>query len=99
MARQQITFNGIDALDPNRSFTRDEWDQLGNSGHAYVARERERVTTGRGRMGGRYDGGRGGQAGAGRVVNEIVVQQQDGDTSTVTSRGGKSGAGFGIGAH
>jgi hypothetical protein len=37
MARQQITFNGIDATDQNRSFTRDEWDQLGNSGRAYVA--------------------------------------------------------------
>jgi hypothetical protein len=33
-----------------------------------------------------------------RLINEIVVQQ-DGDTSTVTSRGGKSGAGFGLGAH
>jgi hypothetical protein len=99
MGRQQITFNGIDATDPNRSFTHDEWDQLGNSGRAYVARERERMTTaGRGRSGGRGDG-RVGRAGAGRVVNEIVVQQRDGDTSTVTSRGGKSGAGFGIGAH
>jgi hypothetical protein len=99
MARQQITFNGIDATDPNRSFTRDEWDQLGNSGRAYVARERERMTTtGRGRSGGRGDG-RGGRVGTGRVINEIVVQQRDGDTSTVTSRGGKSGAGFCIGAH
>jgi hypothetical protein len=53
------------------------------------------TTAGRGRSGGRNDG-RGGRAGAGRVVNEIVVQQRDGDTSTVTSRGGKSGAGFGI---
>jgi hypothetical protein len=32
-------------------------------------------------------------------VNEIVVEQRDGDASTVTSQGGKSGAGFGIGAH
>jgi hypothetical protein len=72
-------------------------DQLGNSGRAYVAREQERMT-GHGRSGGRNDG-RGGRAGAGRVVNEIVVQQHDGDTSTVTSQGGKSGAGFGIGAH
>jgi hypothetical protein len=56
------------------------------------------MSTGRGRSGGRRDG-RGGRSGAGRVVNEIVVQQCDGDTSTVTSRGGKSGAGFGIGAH
>jgi hypothetical protein len=99
MARQQITFNGINALDPNRLFTRDEWDQLGNSGRAYVAWERERMTTARrGRSRGRNDG-RGGRVGTGRVVNEIVVQQRDGDTSTVTLRGGKSGAGFGVCAH
>jgi hypothetical protein len=50
-----------------------------------------------GTRGGRADG-RGGRQGGGRLVNKIVVQQ-DGDTSTVTSRGGKSGAGFGLGAH
>jgi hypothetical protein len=98
MARQQIMFNGIDALDPNQSFTRDEWEQLCNNGHVYVAQEQERVTTGHGRMGGCNDG-MGGQAGAGQVVNEVIVQHRDGDMSTVMSRGGESGAGFGIGAH
>jgi hypothetical protein len=101
MGQQQISFNRIDATNPNRSFTQDEWDQLGNSGHAYVARERDRLANGnRGRGTGRGDGNRAARhRGGGRIVNEVLVQQQDGDTSTVTSRGGKSGNGFGIGAH
>jgi hypothetical protein len=95
----RINFNGIDATDPTRPFTSAEWDQLGNAGRAYVNRERERLHgggRGNNRGGGRGDGRSGRQGG--RIVSEIVVQQ-DGDTSTVTSRGGKSGAGFGLGAH
>jgi len=95
----RVNFNGINATDPTRPFTSAEWDQLGNSGRAYVNRERERLHGGRGiaRGGGRGNG-RGGRQGGGRIISEIVVQQ-DGDTSTVTTRGGKSGAGFGLGAH
>jgi hypothetical protein len=96
----RVNFNGINATDPTRLFNSAKWDQLGNAGHAYVTRERERLNGGgRGanRGGGRGDG-RGGRQGGGRIVNKIVVQQ-DGDASTVTSRGGKSGSGFGIGAH
>jgi hypothetical protein len=33
------------------------------------------------------------------MINEVTVQQQSGDTSTVTSNGGRSGASFGIGAY
>jgi hypothetical protein len=34
------------------------------------------------------------------MISEVVVQQQpEEDTSTVPSRGGKSGYGFGHGAH
>jgi hypothetical protein len=29
----------------------------------------------------------------------VTIQEQSGDTSTVTSKGGRSGAGFGIGAY
>jgi hypothetical protein len=95
----RVTFNGIDATDPTRPFTSTEWDQLGNAGRAYVNRERDRLHGGgRGNnRGGRGDG-RGGRQGGGRHVNEVVIQQE-GDVSTVTSRGGKSGAGFGLGAH
>jgi hypothetical protein len=68
--------------------------------------ERERLsgrtTTNRGgRQGGR-NGGRGSSragVGGGRIINEVTVQEQSGDTSTVTSKGGRSGAGFGIGAY
>jgi hypothetical protein len=96
----RVSFNGVDATDPTRPFTSTEWDQLGNAGRAYVNRERERLHGGGlgGTRGGRGDGRGGRQGRGGRLVNEIVVQQ-DGDTSTVTSRGGKSGAGFGLGAH
>jgi hypothetical protein len=52
-----------------------------------------------------YDG-RGGRRGSGntaggRMVNEVIIQQRQGevDESTVSSRGGKSGSGFGRGAH
>jgi hypothetical protein len=102
----RILFNGVDATDIHRSFTGQEWDQLGPNGRAYVNHERERIAgrqgnggRGRnnGRAGGRAAGRRGG--GAGRVINEVTIEQQQGDTSTVTSKGGRSGAGFGIGAY
>jgi hypothetical protein len=103
--RQQILFNGIDASDPHRAFTSAEWEQLGPNGRAYVGRERERFSgrtgEGRGRIGSR--GGRRGDGRgcfqAGRVVNEIVVDRRGTDSSTVTSRGGRSGSAFGIRAH
>lgn len=99
----RVMFNGIDATDTTRSFTSTEWDQLGNGGHTYVNRERDRLNGGRngnGNRGGGRSDDRGGRQGAGRVVNEVIVHQQhDGDTSTVTSGGGKSGAGFVLGAH
>jgi hypothetical protein len=103
--RTQTIFNGIDASDPLRPFASAEWDQLGPNGRAYVTRERERTqgrfAGGRARGGGRNDGrGRRGGGNAGRIINEVVVQHQpEADTSTVTSRGGKSGFGFGRGAH
>jgi hypothetical protein len=106
--RTQTLFNGIDASDPIRPFNGAEWDQLGPNGRAYVTRERERLqgrfAGGRNRGGGRNDG-RGGRRGGnntgGRMVNEVVIQQQQNeiDASTVSSRGGKSGSGFGRGAH
>jgi hypothetical protein len=103
---QQTIFNGIDASDPLRPFASAEWDQLGPNGHAYVTRERDRAQGrfaggGRARGGGHNDGrGRRGGGNAGRMIREVVVQQQpEADTSTVTSRGGKSGYGFGRGAH
>jgi hypothetical protein len=106
--RTQTLFNGIDASDPIRPFSGTEWDQLGPNGRAYVTRERERIQGrfggGRSRGGGRNDG-RGGRRGggnnSGRVINEVVIQQQqhEVDASTVSSRGGKSGSGFGRGAH
>jgi hypothetical protein len=106
--RTQTLFNGIDASDPICPFSGTEWDQLGPNGRAYVTRERERIQGrfggGRSRGGGRNDG-RGGRRGggnnSGRVINEVVIQQQqhEVDASTVSSRGGKSGSGFGRGAH
>jgi hypothetical protein len=35
----------------------------------------------------------------GRIVSEVMVQEPSGDTSTVTLKGGRSGAGFGFGAY
>lgn len=53
-----------------------------------------------GRQVGRFNGRGNHRGGAGgRIVSEITVQEQLGDTSTVTSKGGRSGAGFGIGAY
>jgi hypothetical protein len=105
--RQHILFNGIDATDPNRPFSGPEWDQLGPNGRAYVTHERERLNgramtnRGGGRQSGRV-GGRGNYragSGGGRNISEVTVQEQSGDASTVTSKGGRSGAGFGIGAY
>jgi hypothetical protein len=103
--RNRTLFNGIDATDPNRPFSGQEWEQLGPNGRAYVVHERERAA-GRGgnNRGGRQTGrlnGRGGRQGgtSGRIVNEVMIHDQTGDTSTVTSKGGRSGAGFGIGAY
>jgi hypothetical protein len=66
--------------------------------------ERERLTGRAIHRGGRQPGrgnGRGSHRGGtgGRIVSEVTVQEQSGDTSTVTSKGGRSGAGFGIGAY
>jgi hypothetical protein len=105
--RQHILFNGIDATDPNRPFSGPEWDQLGPNGRAYVTHERERLNgramtnRGGGRQSGRV-GGRGNYragSGGGRNISEVTVQEQSGNASTVTSKGGRSGAGFGIGAY
>jgi hypothetical protein len=71
-----------------------------------VSHERERasgraMTNRGGRQSGRI-GGRGHSRagpGGGRIISEVTVQEQSGDTSTVTSKGGRSGAGFGIGAY
>jgi hypothetical protein len=102
--RQRILFNGIDATEPDRPFSGPEWDQLGPNGRAYVMHEKERLTGRMNARGGRQVGrfnGRGNHRGGagGRIVSEITVQEQLGDTSTVTSKGGRSGAGFGIGAY
>jgi hypothetical protein len=102
--RHRTLFNGIDATDLNRPFSGKEWDQLGPNGHAYVMHERERLTGRAIHRGGRQPGrgnGRGSHQGGtgGRIVSEVTVQEQSGDTSTVTSKGGRSGAGFGIGAY
>jgi hypothetical protein len=68
-----------------------------------VNRERKRNND-YGRGGGR---GRGrmnyGVAGRGRSINEVIIPADDGtnvaDSVTMASRGGRSGAGFGRGAH
>jgi hypothetical protein len=102
--RNRILFNGVDATDTNRPFTGQEWDQLGPNGRAYVMHERERLTGRVNNRGGRQTargGGRGNQRGGtgGRIISEVTVQEQSSDSSTVTSKGGRSGAGFGIGAY
>jgi hypothetical protein len=101
--RNRIVFNGIDATDPNRPFSSHDWDQLGPSGRAYVMHERERAAGRVGNRGGRQSGrghGRGNQGRmGGRIVSEVTIQEQSGDTSTITLKGGRSGAGFGIGAY
>jgi hypothetical protein len=66
--------------------------------------ERERLTGRMNNRGGRQTArgsGRVNQRGGtgGRIISEVTVQEQSGDSSTVTSKGGRSGAGFGIGAY
>jgi hypothetical protein len=102
--RNQTLFNGVDATDTNRPFSGQEWDQLGPNGRAYVMHERERLTRRMNNRSGRQTArgsGRGNQRGGtgGRIISEVTVQEQSGDSSTVTSKGGRSGAGFGIGAY
>jgi hypothetical protein len=54
--RHCTLFNGIDATDPNRLFSGQEWDQLSPNGHAYVMHERERLTGRAIHCGGRQPG-------------------------------------------
>jgi hypothetical protein len=99
----RAVFGGIDATDPTRDFSPAEWDRLGPIGRAHVNRERKRIND-YGRGGGR---GRGrmnyGVAGRGRSINEVIIPADGGtnvaDSVTMASRGGRSGAGFGRGAH
>lgn len=103
-AREQpIMFGGIDCTDPNRTFTRAEWNDIGICGRAFVNREREyqrerqNTVTGRGRGGRNYQQG-------GRMVQAVVVTQDDSqstiaDHTSVNSTGGRSGASFGQRAH
>jgi hypothetical protein len=88
--QNRILFNGADATDTNRPFSGQEWDQLGPNGRAYVMNERERLTGRTNNRGGRQSArgnGRANQRGGtgGRVINEVTVHEQSGDSSTVTS--------------
>jgi hypothetical protein len=98
----RAVFGGIDASDPTRDFSPAEWDRLGPIGRAHVNRERKRNNE-YGRGGGR---GRGRMnykvSGRGRSINEVIIPADGGTNvadSVTMARGGRSGAGFGRGAH
>jgi hypothetical protein len=89
-------------LDPNRSFTVQEWKALGpNGGQTTVIQMRERLSE----RGGRENRGRGrGARGAGSNERNVSATnthkyegEDDADTSTITTskRGGRNGRGFG----
>jgi hypothetical protein len=98
-------FNGVDCSDPTRDFSAAEWERIGQAGRGFVNRERQCIN-GRGR-GGRGNYGGGYQArGRGRMINEVIIpvggtgnETTAGESMTVATRGGRSGAGFGRGAH
>jgi len=109
-ARNTGMANGVDISDWTRSFSPQEWDQMGPVGRRIVSQERERIN------GGRFSGrarGRGGQ-GRGRSVSAVNYSSQVSTVpaSTIThensnnennsgngERGAQNGAGFGRGAY
>jgi hypothetical protein len=99
----RAVFGGVDASDPTQDFSPAEWDGIGPIGRAHVNRERKHNNK-HGRGGGR---GRGrmnyGVAGRGRNINKVIIPADGGtnvaESVTMASRGGRSGAGFGRGAH
>jgi hypothetical protein len=97
-----INFSGVDVSNPTRDFSAAEWDRMGQAGRAYVNRERQNLH-GRGR--GRNYGGGYQARGRGRTIQEVVIPTNNGNETaaienmTIASRGGRSGAGFGRGAH
>jgi hypothetical protein len=100
-----VNFSGVDVSDPTRDFSAAEWDRIGQAGRAYVNRERQN-SHGRGRGRGRGNYGGYQARGRGRMIQEVVVPGDNtgnettaGENSTIASRGGRSGAGFGRGAH
>jgi len=109
-ARNTGNANGINISDPTRSFSPQEWDQMGPVARRMVTQERERINGGRGGNSGR------GRAGRGRAVSAINYSSQGSTApaSTITNdnsnsnnnnnssngeRGAQNGAGFGRGAY
>jgi hypothetical protein len=113
--RNPGTINGVNTSDPNRSFTRPEWEALGSDGRDTVLALRGSTSRsgsgGRGRRGGGRRGrGRGGgrsQATDRNVSSTEIVEydadQNDESTDTtrpaLNDRGGRNGRGFGRGAY
>ena len=107
----QTEINGINVVDPTRSFTDDEWTRLGpNGGRAYVTQERLHIN-GRGRG---ADGRGGGRGGSDRKVSAADVDQnttqntgtdgqdnqtQNQDAGRGGDRGGRNGVRFGRSAY
>jgi hypothetical protein len=105
--QSRTVINGVDASNPTRSFTDQEWDSLGyDGGRAYVVQARERMNN---RGGGRgQDGGRGryGQRGVGSAQrgDQQAETEQVGSTESTggrgrSKRGGQNGRGFGRNAY
>jgi hypothetical protein len=102
---QATTINGIDISNPSRSFTRQEWEALGD-GRNIVRQLRERnQSTGRGRG----PSGRGGGSRSNNNTERSVAAVETDDTNTAANSslttsehidcGGRHGRGFGRGAY
>ena len=108
---RQNTINGVNIADPNRSFTRTEWDTLGTNGRATVMSMRDRTHgSGGHERSGRNGGGREAtrsqdDANERNISSTEIVEynaddaQRNQDDVTLTDRGSRNGRGFGRGAY
>ena len=106
---QPVRLNGIDVTDPNRSFSPQEWDRLGNA-RSFVINQRNYVNNrptgrdgGRGGRYGNYGGQRDAQTRTTSATQSTTAETNANDDTTqvsaLTERGSQNGRGFGRGAY
>ena len=102
--RPTTMLNGVDVLDPTRSFSPNEWEKLVEGHHVAQIHEMRGRGRGRGRggRGGNRDGGRGRSGRGGRQGRNIsassvsdVTDEQGGDSGAAGSGSGGRGSGRG----